>query len=190
MAGGGPVFVLVRETVQSNGQERVVFAYQGNVVFAVLDFCLRAAHQSPYTICDAGGWLREEPGYDLNAQNTKREHVCLVARYRVGAFHLGRHIDRRSWHLCLLPVCIFEDSHAEIGDLGSPVSDHQDVVAGEVSVVDLVRVEEGERSRHVAADADLRAEGELCLRIALEECGQVLVHQLHEQHGQPVLCIL
>ena len=79
-------------------------------------------------------------------------------------------------------------SHAKVGHLGSPAADHEDVVAAEVAVQHLVAMEVGESLCHVVTNVHLHVEwerGRVCR--PLQEAGQALVHQLHEQDGHSSL---
>ena len=77
-----------------------------------------------------------------------------------------------------------ELAHAKVSDLGSVAGAYQQhIVAGEVSVDDLIGVEVGQRECNVMADVHLHVIGKRSAG-ALQEMCQALVHQLHEQNGQ------
>ena len=81
-----------------------------------------------------------------------------------------------------------ELAHAKVGHLGS-VAYQQHVVAGEVSVDDVIGVEVGQRECNVVADVHLHVVGKRSVG-ALQEVRQALVHQLHEQNGQVCLPVV
>ena len=105
----------------------------------------------------------------------RHEHWCARAlgeltagHARVGFHHLG---------------------HTEIGHLDLAASIDENVVAGEVSVEDLVGVQVGEGLRNVVCDAHLHVVGERSRR-ALQEAREALFHQLHEEDGSAVAGVL
>ena len=79
-------------------------------------------------------------------------------------------------------------AHAKVGHLGS-VAYQQHVVAGEISVDDVIGVEVGQRECNVVADVHLHVIGKMSVG-ALQEMCQALVHQLHKQNGQTRLLVI
>ena len=83
-----------------------------------------------------------------------------------------------------------ELAHAKVGHLGSVARTYQQhVVAGEVSVDDVVGVEVGQCECDVVADVHLHVVGKRSVGAFQEVC-QALVHQLHEQNGQTRLPVV
>ena len=73
--------------------------------------------------------------------------------------------------------------HTEVGDLGSTAGNQQDVVAGEVTVDDIIGVEVIEGEGYVMAEVDLDVVGEWQLG-SFEEVGEAFVHELHQKRWE------
>lgn len=63
------------------------------------------------------------------------------------------------------PRTVLPRGHAKVRDLCPPVRNQEDVVAGEVSVYNLLGVEEGEGQGNVVAYVDLGVIRNCCLRL-------------------------
>ena len=175
-----------------NGQERVVRGYLFDVLLPALqlgdenDFfsgwCRRIFHDY---LCISRS--RKCAGDDLDDQNPSRECVELVRVARFGTKSLWRH---EHWCTRALGEATVGHArvgfqhlrHAEIGHFSLISSIDKNVVAGEVSVEDVVGVQVGEGQGDVERDAHLHVVGERGRR-ALQEAREALIHQLHEEDG-------
>ena len=87
-------------------------------------------------------------------------------------------------------VGFHQPSHAKVTHLVSTIANQQHIVAGEVSVNDITRVEVGQSLGHVKGNVHLNMEGEGGRVFwSFQEAGQALVHQFHEENRQPGLRI-
>ena len=130
----------------------------------------------------------------MDDQNPSRECVELVGVARFGTQSLWRHehwCARAPGELTAAHARVgFHNlGHAEIGHLDLAASIDENVVAGEVSMDDLVGVQVGEGLRNVVCDAHLHVVGER-VRRALQEAREALLHQLHEENGSAVSGVL
>ena len=130
----------------------------------------------------------------MDDQNPSRERVKLVGVARFGTQGLWRHKHWCAWALGDLTagharVGFHHLGHAEVSHLGLATSIDENVVAGEVSVEDVVGVQVGEGQRDVMRDAHLYVVGERGRR-ALQEAREALFHQLHEEDGSAVAGVL
>ena len=126
----------------------------------------------------------------MDDQNTSRERVELVRVARFLTQSLWRHEHWSAWALGHLTagharVGFHHLGHAEVSHLDLATSIQQNVVAGQVSVEDVVSVQVGEGQRDVVRDAHLHMVGERGRR-ALQEAREALFHQLHEEDGSAV----
>ena len=132
-------------------------------------------------------WIGPLASDDLNKEHTTGKYVQFAGVCRGICQCLGRHvaIGSRAVGRSEARVTTQQLGHAKVGHLGSPAADQEDVVAAEVSVQHLVVMEVGESLCHVVANTHLHVERER-RRVywPLQETGQALVHQLHEQDGQ------
>ena len=80
-------------------------------------------------------------------------------------------------------VDLFQPGHAKVCHLGPAVSQQQDVVAGEVSVLDVVGVEVSQGSGHIQTQVQLQVKWQ-GLRGAVQEVSEAAIHELHEQDRQ------
>ena len=130
----------------------------------------------------------------MDDQNPNRERVELVGIARFGTQSLWRHEHWCAWALGDLTagharVGFHHLGHAKVGHLGLATSIEKNVVAGEVSVDDLVGVQVGEGQHDVVRDAHLHVVGERSWR-ALQKAREALFHQLHEEDGSAVAGVL
>ena len=130
----------------------------------------------------------------MDDQNPCRERVELVGIARFGTKSLWRHEHWCAWALGDLTaghtrVGFHHLGHAKVGHLDLAASIDENVVAGEVSVEDVVGVQVGEGQRDVVRDAHLHVVGESGWR-ALQEAREALFHQLHEEDGSAVAGVL
>ena len=130
----------------------------------------------------------------MDDQDPSRERVELVGVARVGTQSLWRHEHWRARALGDLTadhakVGFHYPGHAEVGHLGLAAGIQQNVVAGEVSVEDVVGVQVSEGQRDVMCDVHLHVIGERGRR-AFQETRKGLFHQLHEEDGSAISGIL
>ena len=130
----------------------------------------------------------------MDDQNPSRERVELVGVARFSTQSLWRHEHWRARTLGDLTaghsrVGFHHLGHAEVGHLGLAAGIQENVVAGEVSVEDVIGVQVGEGQRDVVRDAHLHVVGERGRR-ALQEAREALFHQLHEEDGSAVAGVL
>ncbi|CAI8006925.1 hypothetical protein GBAR_LOCUS4970 [Geodia barretti] len=131
-------------------------------------------------------WVGPLSSDELNKEHTTGKDVQFAAVCRGICQCLGRHVGIGSGAVggSEARVAAQQFGHAKVGHLGSPAADQEDVVAAEVAVQHLVAMEVGESLCHVVANVHLHVERERGrVRWPLQEAGQALVHQLHEQDG-------
>ena len=133
-------------------------------------------------------WVWPLASEELNKEHTTGKDVQFAGVCRGICQCLGRHvgIGSRAVGMSEARVAAQQLGHAKVGHLGSPAADQEDVVAAEVVVQHLVAMEVGESLCHVVANVHLHVERERVPR-PLQEAGQALVHQLHEQDGHSSL---
>ena len=135
-------------------------------------------------------WIWPLASDELNKEHTTGKDIQLASVCRRICQCLGRHvgIGSRAIGESEVRVTAQQLGHAKVGHLGSPATDHEDVVAAEVAVQHLVAMEVGESLCHVVANVHLHVErerGRVCR--PLQEAGQALIHQLHEKYRQSAL---
>ena len=132
-------------------------------------------------------WVGPPASDELNKEHTTGKDIQFAGVRRGICQCLRRHVAIGSGAVggSEARVTAQQLGHAEVGHLGSPAADQEDVVAAEVSVQHIVVMEVGKSLCHVVANVHLHVERERGrVRRPLQEAGQALVHQFHEQDGQ------
>ena len=132
-------------------------------------------------------WVGPLASDELNKEHTTGKDIQFAGVCRGICQCLGRHVGIGSGAVggSEVRVTAQQLGHTKVCHFGSPAADQEDIVAAEVSVQHLVVMEVGKSLCHVVANVHLHVErerGRVCR--PLQEAGQALVHQLHEQDGQ------
>ena len=125
----------------------------------------------------------------LNSQYPIREAIQLVCVRGSVHLRLWGHVGCTPGHLGEaghVLVTSHQLAHAKVCDLGLPLLGQEDIVAGEVTVDDVIGVEVGKGQRHVVAEIDLGVEGKGRGGGSLFQQGsEAGVQQFHEKDRVP-----
>ena len=140
----------------------------------------------------SGTRVRELACQDLKFNDSERETVDLLGVDGRISEGLWRHVDQGPW-ACGVGGQAWVDTeelgHTEVGDLGSAAGNQQDIVAGEVTMDDIIGVEVIQSQGYVVAQGDLDMVGQRLLG-SLEKTGEAFVHEFHEQHREARVRVL
>ena len=139
--------------------------HQAKVVFTTFDFgygCIGPASAVPgisHSV-HCGAWIRELAVDDLDHQHSCLEAVQLLCVNGRVQQSLGRHVGFGSRAHSKIAHSVIKFTHPKIGYLCPYASsDQQHIVTGEITMQDLIVMEEGERLSNVVVDVDLHVIG-------------------------------